>query len=85
MGDIESETCHVFFEYIGLRSPFLLTQHRNDLLLAGSGLLHVRPLTKLDSGSNWQGFRGHVTIIRDCSSSPSILELYRWKLMQLNA
>src|SRR3546814_17499328 len=37
---------------------FLLAQHRDDLLLAEPGLPHVRLLTKADSSSNWQSFRG---------------------------
>src|SRR3546814_4532160 len=42
----------------GLHPAFLLAQHRDDLLLAEPGLPHVRLLTKADSSSNWQSFRG---------------------------
>jgi hypothetical protein len=42
----------------GLHPALLLAQHRDDLLLAEPRLLHVRLLTKPDSSSKWQSFRG---------------------------
>ena len=41
----------------GLHPALLLARHRDDLLLAEPGLLHVRLLTKPDSSSDWQSFR----------------------------
>src|SRR4051794_1811779 len=67
----------------GLRSGFLLTQHRNNPLFREPRLLHIRlPLKVTDSSHFWRRFRGSgqsgqpppVTLDQNRSNPPKIHE-----------